>query len=48
MLLKAWAAGHEARSLVLEDRTAAYALFGMRMAYRKGARMLRPFYVSQR
>ena len=43
MLLKAWAAGHEGRALLSSDSEAAYALFGMRLAYRTSARMLRPF-----
>ena len=43
MLLKAWTAGHEARAVLLEDSESAYALFGMRLAYRTSARMLRPY-----
>ena len=43
MLLKAWAAGHEARDVLLADSESAYALYGMRMAYRRSAKMLRQF-----
>ena len=41
ILLKAWAAGHEARDVLLNDPESAYALYGMRMAYRRSAKMLR-------
>ena len=43
MLLKAWAAGHEGRFMLSSDSEAAYALFGMRLAYRTSARTLRNF-----
>ena len=43
ILLKAWAAGHEGRDVLLNDPESAYALYGMRMAYRRTAKMLRQF-----
>jgi hypothetical protein len=43
MLLRARECGFLAAECVLDDERAAYALYGMRLAYRRSARMIRPF-----